>query len=118
MSASAEMLVNLGVPYVILGHSERRTILNESNEVSPGMRTLIEQCTVGAPREEMNGVLSKKSASNGGSELQEKRVQMLMGDNEMQTTRPPPGLGFSCTTYILTEWFTIRRGQTYRRTQV
>ncbi|KAM7522190.1 hypothetical protein LguiA_012092 [Lonicera macranthoides] len=29
---SAEMLVNLGVPWVILGHSERRLILNESNE--------------------------------------------------------------------------------------
>lgn len=29
---SAEMLANLGVPWVILGHSERRAILNESNE--------------------------------------------------------------------------------------
>ncbi|KAJ9175724.1 hypothetical protein P3X46_014251 [Hevea brasiliensis] len=29
---SAEMLVNLGIPWVILGHSERRLILNESNE--------------------------------------------------------------------------------------
>jgi len=29
---SAEMLVNLAVPWVILGHSERRQILNESNE--------------------------------------------------------------------------------------
>ncbi|GAB2288744.1 hypothetical protein Dimus_023059 [Dionaea muscipula] len=29
---SAEMLVNLDVPWVILGHSERRLILNESNE--------------------------------------------------------------------------------------
>ncbi|KAJ4971726.1 hypothetical protein NE237_004825 [Protea cynaroides] len=29
---SAEMLVNLGVPWVILGHSERRALLNESNE--------------------------------------------------------------------------------------
>ncbi|KAL6275847.1 hypothetical protein ACE6H2_019448 [Prunus campanulata] len=28
---SAEMLVNLGIPWVILGHSERRLILNESN---------------------------------------------------------------------------------------
>lgn len=31
---SAEMLGNLGIPWVILGHSERRLILNESNEVS------------------------------------------------------------------------------------
>ncbi|XP_020267227.1 triosephosphate isomerase, cytosolic-like isoform X2 [Asparagus officinalis] len=29
---SAEMLVNLGVPWVILGHSERRALLAESNE--------------------------------------------------------------------------------------
>ena len=27
---SAEMLVNLGIPWVILGHSERRSLLNES----------------------------------------------------------------------------------------
>jgi triosephosphate isomerase len=31
---SAEMLVNLDSPWVILGHSERRSLLNESNEVS------------------------------------------------------------------------------------
>ncbi|GLT43321.1 hypothetical protein SLA2020_172810 [Shorea laevis] len=29
---SAEMLVNLGIPWVVLGHSERRSFLNESNE--------------------------------------------------------------------------------------
>ncbi|KAG6531013.1 triosephosphate isomerase, cytosolic [Zingiber officinale] len=29
---SAEMLVNLGIPWVILGHSERRLLLSESNE--------------------------------------------------------------------------------------
>ncbi|XP_044507482.1 triosephosphate isomerase, cytosolic-like [Mangifera indica] len=29
---SAEMLVNLSIPWVILGHSERRLILNESDE--------------------------------------------------------------------------------------
>ncbi|KAB5520322.1 hypothetical protein DKX38_024641 [Salix brachista] len=29
---SAEMLVNLGIPCVILGHSERRSLLKESNE--------------------------------------------------------------------------------------
>jgi len=29
---SAEMLVNLDIPWVILGHSERRLLLNESNE--------------------------------------------------------------------------------------
>ncbi|KAK7325011.1 hypothetical protein VNO77_29024 [Canavalia gladiata] len=29
---SAEMLVNLGVPWVILGHSERRALINEANE--------------------------------------------------------------------------------------
>ncbi|KAI9072395.1 hypothetical protein K1719_045635 [Acacia pycnantha] len=29
---SADMLVNLGIPWVILGHSERRQLLNESNE--------------------------------------------------------------------------------------
>ncbi|XP_042475204.1 triosephosphate isomerase, cytosolic [Macadamia integrifolia] len=29
---SAEMLVNLKIPWVILGHSERRLLLNESNE--------------------------------------------------------------------------------------
>ncbi|KAJ6835587.1 triosephosphate isomerase, cytosolic-like isoform X4 [Iris pallida] len=29
---SAEMLVNLGIPWVILGHSERRLLLGESNE--------------------------------------------------------------------------------------
>ncbi|KAL2485512.1 WRKY transcription factor 44 [Abeliophyllum distichum] len=28
----AEMLVNLDIPWVILGHSERRALLNESNE--------------------------------------------------------------------------------------
>jgi triosephosphate isomerase len=27
------MLVNLDIPWVILGHSERRAILNESSEV-------------------------------------------------------------------------------------
>ncbi|KAH8520364.1 hypothetical protein H0E87_001715 [Populus deltoides] len=31
---SAEMLVNLGIPWVILGHSERRSLLNESNEIA------------------------------------------------------------------------------------
>ncbi|XP_020103292.1 triosephosphate isomerase, cytosolic [Ananas comosus] len=30
---SAEMLVNLGIPWVILGHSERRLLLGESNEL-------------------------------------------------------------------------------------
>ncbi|KAI7992841.1 hypothetical protein LOK49_LG12G02850 [Camellia lanceoleosa] len=29
---SAEMLVKMGIPWVILGHSERRALLNESNE--------------------------------------------------------------------------------------
>ncbi|CAI9108104.1 OLC1v1007626C1 [Oldenlandia corymbosa var. corymbosa] len=29
---SAEMLINLGIPWVILGHSERRLLLNETNE--------------------------------------------------------------------------------------
>lgn len=29
---SAEMLVNLDIPWVIIGHSERRQLLNESNE--------------------------------------------------------------------------------------
>ncbi|XP_048234561.1 triosephosphate isomerase, cytosolic [Ricinus communis] len=29
---SAEMLLNLSIPWVILGHSERRALLNESNE--------------------------------------------------------------------------------------
>ncbi|ERN07876.1 hypothetical protein AMTRI_Chr08g203990 [Amborella trichopoda] len=29
---SAEMLVNLGIPWVIIGHSERRSLLNETNE--------------------------------------------------------------------------------------
>ncbi|OAY63442.1 Triosephosphate isomerase, cytosolic [Ananas comosus] len=29
---SSEMLVNLGIPWVILGHSERRLLLGESNE--------------------------------------------------------------------------------------
>ncbi|KAK4492052.1 hypothetical protein RD792_002843 [Penstemon davidsonii] len=29
---SADMLINLGIPWVILGHSERRLLLNESNE--------------------------------------------------------------------------------------
>ncbi|OAE29298.1 hypothetical protein AXG93_3102s1240 [Marchantia polymorpha subsp. ruderalis] len=31
---SAEMLMNLNVPWVILGHSERRTLLGESDEVN------------------------------------------------------------------------------------
>ncbi|URD81324.1 triosephosphate isomerase [Musa troglodytarum] len=31
---SAEMLVNLDIPWVILGHSERRQLLSESNEAS------------------------------------------------------------------------------------
>ncbi|XP_057978987.1 triosephosphate isomerase, cytosolic isoform X2 [Malania oleifera] len=30
---SAEMLVDLNIPWVILGHSERRSLLNESNEL-------------------------------------------------------------------------------------
>ncbi|EEF30953.1 triosephosphate isomerase, putative [Ricinus communis] len=30
---SAEMLLNLSIPWVILGHSERRALLNESNEL-------------------------------------------------------------------------------------
>lgn len=30
---SAEMHVNLGIPWVIIGHSERRNLFNESNEV-------------------------------------------------------------------------------------
>ncbi|KAH0912149.1 LOW QUALITY PROTEIN: hypothetical protein HID58_035470 [Brassica napus] len=30
---TGEMLVNLDIPWVILGHSERRALLNESNEV-------------------------------------------------------------------------------------
>ncbi|KAG9454685.1 hypothetical protein H6P81_007589 [Aristolochia fimbriata] len=29
---SAEMLVNLGIPWVIIGHSERRSLLKESND--------------------------------------------------------------------------------------
>ncbi|CAI9296383.1 unnamed protein product [Lactuca saligna] len=29
---SAEMLLNLGIPWVIVGHSERRALMNESNE--------------------------------------------------------------------------------------
>ncbi|THF93852.1 hypothetical protein TEA_011628 [Camellia sinensis var. sinensis] len=29
---NVEMLVNMGIPWVILGHSERRALLNESNE--------------------------------------------------------------------------------------
>ncbi|KVI05152.1 triosephosphate isomerase, cytosolic-like [Cynara cardunculus var. scolymus] len=29
---SAEMLANLGIPWVIIGHSERRALFNESNE--------------------------------------------------------------------------------------
>lgn len=28
------MLVNLGIPWVIVGHSERRLLLGESNEVT------------------------------------------------------------------------------------
>ncbi|KAL2481148.1 WRKY transcription factor 44 [Abeliophyllum distichum] len=32
LADSAEMLVNLDIPWVILGHSERRALLNESNE--------------------------------------------------------------------------------------
>ena len=38
---SAEMLVNLSIPWVILGHSERRALLNESNEVSYVMMPLV-----------------------------------------------------------------------------
>lgn len=30
---SAEMLANLRIPWVIIGHSERRALFNESNEV-------------------------------------------------------------------------------------
>ncbi len=33
MLCSAEMLVNIHIPWVILGHSERRTLCGESNEV-------------------------------------------------------------------------------------
>ncbi|EMS61639.1 Triosephosphate isomerase, cytosolic [Triticum urartu] len=35
---SAEMLVNLGVPWVILGHSERRSLMGESSEVHANLR--------------------------------------------------------------------------------
>lgn len=38
---SAEMLVNLGVPWVIIGHSERRQILQETNEVQSVLLSLI-----------------------------------------------------------------------------
>ncbi|CAN1282831.1 Triosephosphate isomerase, cytosolic, partial [Linum perenne] len=31
---SAEMLLNLDIPWVILGHSERRALLNESDDVA------------------------------------------------------------------------------------
>nr|KAJ0196691.1 hypothetical protein LSAT_V11C700355470 [Lactuca sativa] len=46
---SAKMLANLGVPWVILGHSERRALLNETNEfvgdkvayaLSPGLKVI------------------------------------------------------------------------------
>jgi triosephosphate isomerase len=35
------MLVNLGVPWVILGHSERRALLKESNEVCYRLHLMI-----------------------------------------------------------------------------
>ncbi|MBA0679042.1 hypothetical protein Goari_010840 [Gossypium aridum] len=38
---SAEMLVNLGIPWAIIGHSERRALLNESNEVTDTTRFLL-----------------------------------------------------------------------------
>ncbi|KMZ68348.1 Triose-phosphate isomerase [Zostera marina] len=47
---SAEMLINLGVPWVIVGHSERRTLLKESNEfvadkvgyaISEGLKVIV-----------------------------------------------------------------------------
>ncbi|KAK3407585.1 hypothetical protein EUGRSUZ_J00008 [Eucalyptus grandis] len=56
---SAEMLVNLSIPWVILGHSERRQLLGESNEfvgektayaLSQGLKTL-EQREAGATLE-------------------------------------------------------------------
>lgn len=37
---SAEMLVNLDIPWVILGHSERRQLLNETNEVQTFLLSL------------------------------------------------------------------------------
>lgn len=40
---SAEMLVNLGIPWVILGHSERRLLLGESNEVN-SFTVILEFC--------------------------------------------------------------------------
>lgn len=38
---SAEMLVNLDIPWVILGHSERRQLLNESSEVQSVQSSLV-----------------------------------------------------------------------------
>lgn len=35
MYCSADMLEDIKVPWVILGHSERRSLLKESEEVSP-----------------------------------------------------------------------------------
>lgn len=35
MQCSADMLEDIKVPWVILGHSERRSLLKESEEVKP-----------------------------------------------------------------------------------
>lgn len=43
------MLVNLQVPWVILGHSERRALLSESNNVSSSkFRFIVELMLVGS----------------------------------------------------------------------
>lgn len=47
MQCSADMLEDIKVPWVILGHSERRSLLKESEEVRTLFSTLcqLSQCT-------------------------------------------------------------------------
>ncbi|CAN1282828.1 Triosephosphate isomerase, cytosolic, partial [Linum perenne] len=60
---SAEMLLNLDIPWVILGHSERRALLNESDDVSTG------KVASPAQAQEVHAALRKCIHENVGVEV-------------------------------------------------
>ncbi|CAL5412907.1 unnamed protein product [Camellia sinensis] len=59
---SAEMLVNMGIPWVILGHSEMRALLNKSNEVIACIGETLEQRELGST---MDVVTAQTKAISG-----------------------------------------------------
>ena len=61
---SAEMLKDRGVPWVILGHSERRTLNGESNEVRAGSN--LGGRGGGAPTAEGEGAAGWDAVEGGG----------------------------------------------------